>query len=929
MTSEVLKYDRLGGKIMTVLGGSDRITASSMGLSIIALGTSDGHLHILGLGGDVIKSYRPYDRCVNCISIDSSNTTIASCSDNGLVVVYNLGPDNEDKETIVHFNEPVKSICLDDNSNGKRERSFIVGGASGQLVYHRTLWFTQKDVVLFNGADSPVSKIVWRRNVVAWADATSVRLIDISNQSAICYLDCPSGVNLRYTLPCSLFWESDTDLFIAWGDSFRHLELFDANNNLDSKAIIARTVSEWSADCIICGISSFDVDNIILLGYFPPDDASAVSDNPLEVQIVTRNSGDLVSVDILPLKLEICSPWDMSFLSSYSCAATCRDANKWRLSDIFSTRGGLRGLPPIAFILCPQDFVVARVRDVNDRISSSLRERDLKTAVNLAFNDKLSLRYYRFHELMTLYIDDLLDSAQVEEAARECTRLIANDPILWERWIYVFAKRRCLHVISSMIPIERPRLPNPVYEVVIETFLHSSSKALLDVVDRWGYLDPPLFNRELLLTRLEAAREIDPWYLETQAKLYMVSNQYENALNCYLSIATNPLLESSVERSITEETLESERNKYQHVFELIEKHNLFDAIKDKIVNLVRLSKELSANLLIRNLDILPVPSIAKQLRVEKQLLHWYLQTLFTRIPEKYNSQEYADYHIMQVTLHAEFAPKFVKTSVEAKKKLGSTGIDMHQSNNSSWSAYPDLVIPTRSSNIDTEFLVFLKTSNFAPLDVALRECEKRKPPLYPEIIYILARMGNKKEALSILLREIGDVYQAIEFVGTHDSQLWTDLVDYSLQHNDFLANLLDFIGVCNINPINLIAQIPKKNVIEFLRQRIERIIRQFGFQVFLNEKCNEILEDDTLSLLRQLNQGQRRAIRLDPQLRCGVCARPLYMVSGSSKGINYHDLQFGPNVQIWGAPTIASNPGAAIVFSNKLACHRSCFLSVQ
>ena len=409
----------------------------------------------------------------------------------------------------------------------------------------------------------------------------------------------------------------------------------------------------------------------------------------------------------------------------------------------------------------------------------------------------------------------------------------------------------------------------------------------------------------------------------------MVSNQYEKALNCYLSIAMNPLLESNpLEQNTNEESLESDRSKYQHVFELIEKHNLFDAIKDKIVNLVRLSKDLSANLLIRNLDILPVSNIAKQLRVEKHLLHWYLQTLFKRIPDKYNSQEYADYHIMQVTLHAEYAPKFVKT--EMKKRQSSAGIDSDQNINSSrWIDCPDLVIPTRSANVDTEFLVFLKTSNFAPLDLALRECEKRKPPLYPEIIYILARMGNKKEALSILLREIGDVYQAIEFVGTHDTQLWSDLVDYSLQHNEFLANLLDFIGVCNINPINLLAQIPKKSIISFLRQRIQRIMRQFGFQVFLNEKCNEILEDDTLSLLRQLNQGQRRAIRLDPQLRCGVCARPLYMASGSSKGSNFHDLQFGSNVQVWGAPNIASNPGAAIVFSNKLACHRSCFLSLQ
>jgi hypothetical protein len=50
-------------------------------------------------------------------------------------------------------------------------------------------------------------------------------------------------------------------------------------------------------------------------------------------------------------------------------------------------------------------------------------------------------------------------------AARECQRLIGDDVVLWERWVYAFAKRRCLHHISPFIPIKDPRLSNTVYEV--------------------------------------------------------------------------------------------------------------------------------------------------------------------------------------------------------------------------------------------------------------------------------------------------------------------------------------------------------------------------------------------------------------------------------------------------------------------------------
>ena len=66
-----------------------------------------------------------------------------------------------------------------------------------------------------------------------------------------------------------------------------------------------------------------------------------------------------------------------------------------------------------------------------------------------------------------------------------------------------------------------------------------------------------------------------------------------------------------------------------------------------------------------------------------------------------------------------------------------------------------------------------------PLPLALQECEKRSPPLFHEMVYILARMDQKREALGLLLREIGSAYDAIRFVESQkDRQLWQDLVEY-------------------------------------------------------------------------------------------------------------------------------------------------------
>jgi hypothetical protein len=470
---------------------------------------------------------------------------------------------------------------------------------TGQLIYHRTVWFSQKNVTLFNGADSPVSVIAWRGNIVAWGDATQVRIMDLSTQSAICFLNCPQGVSAYSPLPCCLFWESECDILIGWADSVRHVELSTTPGGVGAPDIItARSVIDWETDCIVCGISSFDADHVVLLGYAPPveeDLGTVISDvysgkeknskhlkttgsgytdnsvgenlddnfrsavgtviglNQPEIQIVLRSTGELISSDLLVLNHEsMGGPSTFRLLSTYTCLSHGRDAQKWRLSEVLETcpRGGLRGLAPTLFILSPQDFVVARVRDVNDYIKKALDTVDLKRAVELAKADRLSLKTYRYADLVTLYIDDLLDRDRPSEsssnssnasssnsvdnedfeetpdtvnhtttntninsnssgngsgsgsgntpssssknmsmsspknnyllaltqtrkrptdysalAARECQRLIGDDVVLWERWVYAFAKRRCLHHISPFIPIKDPRLSNTVYEV--------------------------------------------------------------------------------------------------------------------------------------------------------------------------------------------------------------------------------------------------------------------------------------------------------------------------------------------------------------------------------------------------------------------------------------------------------------------------------
>jgi hypothetical protein len=444
--------------------------------------------------------------------------------------VFIYTPSGEEKEHIVNFSEQLKVICMEEEAGLKKEKSFIVGTATGQLIYHKTSWFAPKNSSLFGGTGSPVCAIAWRGGIVAWADLSHVRLLDVATQSAICYLDCPIGVNLQCPIPCKLFWDSAQDLWIGWADQCRHLQLnYSANNAFNQ--ITAKSVKQWQTDCIVCGIASFDAEHVVVLGYIPPDDdmiggtindsaavnigkssSSSSGDDRVgdisvglaaneesksdgvravnypEIQIIHKATGKVVSVDVLPIRGELImsGPWGYELMSTNNARATSsqratagvhsnansNDSKLWNINDSSSSsspvRGGNKGFSPVNVIVSPQDIVIARVRDVNDRICIALINNDLVAAANLAVANPYSLTHYKCHDIVCLYIEDLIDQEEHALAASECARLIDKNAGLWELWICSFIRHRCVHHLLKLVPVKNPVLSQSYYEACFD-----------------------------------------------------------------------------------------------------------------------------------------------------------------------------------------------------------------------------------------------------------------------------------------------------------------------------------------------------------------------------------------------------------------------------------------------------------------------------
>lgn len=91
---------------------------------------------------------------------------------------------------------------------------------------------------------------------------------------------------------------------------------------------------------------------------------------------------------------------------------------------------------------------------------------------------------------------------------------------------------------------------------------------------------------------------------------------------------------------------------YHHVFRMIEQHSLFDIVKDHVLQMIRLGRESTGELLLRHPDKLTVPSVVGQLRDRRDLQHWYLGLVFDGLPEVYGSRDFASFHVLQVKLRS-------------------------------------------------------------------------------------------------------------------------------------------------------------------------------------------------------------------------------------------------------------------------------------
>ncbi|XP_074350636.1 vacuolar protein sorting-associated protein 41 homolog isoform X2 [Apium graveolens] len=781
-----LKYQRMGGSVPGILSANSA-SCIAVAQRLIALGTRAGSVHILDFLGNQVKQFPAHGAAVTDLCFDIEGEYIASCSDDGSVVINSLFTDDKLK---FEYHRPMKAIALDPDYARNSSKRFIVGGLAGHLYYNMKKWIGYRDQVLQSG-EGPIHEVKWKKSLVAWANNEGVKVYDTVNDQHITYIERPRG-SLRPTLLFPhLVWQDDSLLVIGWGTSVK-IALIKSNQssstNKTYKHIQMSSMNQvdilasFQNSYYISGIAPFG-ESLVVLAYIPEKEgekeitSSNSSHQRPEVRVVTWNN-DKLATDALPVHgFEHYKAKDY-ILAHAPFSGSSYTGGQWTAGD-----------EPFYYIVSPKDIIIAKPRDAEDHISWLLEHGWHGKALAAVEAGKGSMRL--LDEVGSKYLDHLIGERNYAKAASLCPKLLQGSASAWERWVFHFAHLRQLPVLVPYVPTENPRLRNTAYEVALVALATNMSfhKELLSTIKAW----PPLiYSAVPVISAIEPqlnTSSMTDALKEALAEIYVIDAQYEEAFSLFADLLKPDL------------------------FEFIEKHNLHDTIREKVVQLMKVDCKRAVQLLIQQRESISPNEVVSQLMATKDdsryFLHQYLHSLFEDDPHAGK-----DFHDMQVELYADHDPKVL--------------------------------------------LRFLRNCQHYKLMKAYEICVSRG--LLREQVYILRRMGNPKQALVVIISELRDIKQAIEFVSMqHDDEMWEELIRQCIDRPEMVGVLLEHT-VGNLDPLYIINIVPNGLEIPRLRDRLVKIITDYRTETSLRHGCNNILKADIINLLIKYYEDARRAI---------------------------------------------------------------------
>jgi len=322
----------------------------------------------------------------------------------------------------------MRTVSLEPNFGRRNTRALVYGGLAGNLTLQEKGWLGHKESLLHSG-EGPIWQARWRGNLIAWANDVvrtrilisfamteeypyqGVKIYDHASQSRITFIDKPQDSPRADLFKCTLHWQDDSTLLIAWADLIKVARIRERPRTTVSSAtanlppFIVEITAVFQLDCMIAGIVphptpspnvSSDVStsanglhsdkssekhstlltSFLIVAYSPPEtftdemtedrarQARKLADRP-ELRIVSR-AGEELATD----------------------AITVTDFQKWGCNDYVLVEGVSSDDPAYIdletrsyVVLSPKDLVRVMPRDRRDHVAWLLERQRYEEAL--------------------------------------------------------------------------------------------------------------------------------------------------------------------------------------------------------------------------------------------------------------------------------------------------------------------------------------------------------------------------------------------------------------------------------------------------------------------------------------------------------------------------------------------------------------------
>lgn len=809
----------------------DLVSAVLVGDTFFAFATHGGVVHLLNPDFSLIRSYRAHQASV--LGLATDGTYLGSASIDGTVVIASV-KDSADV-TASDFKRPVHSVALDPNY--KSTKAFISGGMAGDVILSERGWLGKRADTILQTSEDPVIAVYWLEGLIIWMNDSGINIYSQFTKQLLLNIPRPKESPRSDLYKPRICTPESNRIYIAWADRVWNLKITvtktkDTRNILSSGAsmvfssassVRSTTIeqsisveSDLHVDCLVAGIAAFKEDSIMLLRYLPPPEPSegmrhTFAPNP-QLCLVDLETGTLNYSDELEL-----DGYERLGLNDYHLC---------QYADSTTTK---------FLIVSAKDGVVAMERDLGDRVTWLLERKKFKEAWEFSANFKLPVER---HAIGIDWVESLVEDGYWREAVKTLDLVqrtlldtdVKPDPILldsttvelsaieiivrdnWNHWGWLISRAGFSDWLAPFLPLD-PKLgvERQLYEFILTRFIDEDNlNELLSYLKKWVV---DLYDFALIKRYIEDLLQDNPPAEEhlrrTLADLYVASGDPVSAVHHLIVLRDTSVLDLVSRNHLLSKLLPQIPDLLIISFSSVEELNLapLSIAKERLARAI--------HIVVRARNEVSAKAVLKEIMNRKNMdvvAFLYLEHLHAIEP--YESYQFGD---LQARLYAQFdRPKLLK---------------------------------------------FLKKNRNYNYEAMVEVCESYS--YIPELVFILGKIGQNKRALRLIIEELDDPEQAIEFAKQqHDRELWDDLLDRCMSRPDFIKAVLEKASGA-IPPASIIARIPLHMEIPGLKATVSKIFAEHELVLSINKGILEIVHQEAQFYANHLRAERTKGLALN------------------------------------------------------------------